>query len=1131
MPGDVSLKGIEFVIKGSTTNATSSIDTLIGRLNALQKALGNTSGLKKMTTSMNGLKKAVDDFAKADMKGTVSSLKELGKVSKSLEGLANMSKDLAAFARGMSKLAEHPEDLADVAVWLARIAEIDFSNLVEAGNAIKNITGAIQALTNGASGGGAEKQVSVFQRIGDALKNFGTSAAKGFGNLLTFPLKNAWENASGLVKSLGGVVSGFKRILGYRMIRSIIREITQGISEGIKNLYGWSKLMGGAVSASGETFSQSLDRITTSLAYFKNSVGAAVAPIIGALAPAIDFLIDKIVTLLNLINQLIARLAGATSWNKAIKKAQEFGAAAGGAGKAAKEALAYLAPFDELNRLPADNGSGGGGGGGGADYSGLFEEVMEFNEEIADFADKVRDAINRADWQGLGILIGNKINEIIDRIDFATLGTKVGEKINALFTTEYWTLKTINFQNIGKKIAEFLTGENGIGGALRAIDFTSIGGILAEKITMLPDILIGAINNLDFSVVGKSIGDFVRGFFDDMKEFVDNTDWGELFENIVTGIVEFFKGLDIGSVSESILGFLGSVVGAVVEGIDTLLIDVAEAITDPNTWALVVAWLQDLPAHFKNAAIKIANAFVSPIVEKWNSIVEQFNESGLSKLLGYNLKPINFEMIPEIPDSELNRNYNEAKAKIEAQSRQDPVNIIAEAIITKIQDKIKNKDRDIKDMTADVGEVDISGAPLEEIPSIGHITTTDIVNTLKSKIPSVGTVTETSVSAGVEAEVPSKADINSSTTRNLNVTPLVTSTANLMDSTISSFLTTPILAATGAISATVNALATQPKIDSTGNITKSQVGDGVKATIGSLGVITETANNAKLKTPQIPSTGDIVGTKNNNNLPKAIVDSTGKLVDSYVDNYKINKPDIASSGAIDYASVNAGINKPNINANGKVITASISDNVNKPTLDVNGEVGTITNVPQHLWIPYTYYEDPEGYGDTTIDYGDYSPEPGSDVHNDPTKPTGHVDRLASGGALYGGRWHDIPMAALGGRFHGSLFWAGEAGAELVGHAGNRTEVLNKSQLASTMYAAVSNALHGMSIKVASPSASAFGSDDGVDEETMYRAFRRALDETDFGGDVELDGETLYRAMVRRNNSNTRMTGVNAMAMA
>ena len=42
--------------------------------------------------------------------------------------------------------------------------------------------------------------------------------------------------------------------------------------------------------------------------------------------------------------------------------------------------------------------------------------------------------------------------------------------------------------------------------------------------------------------------------------------------------------------------------------------------------------------------------------------------------------------------------------------------------------------------------------------------------------------------------------------------------------------------------------------------------------------------------------------------------------------------------------------------------------------------------------------------------------------------------------------------------HGTLFRAGENGAEVVGHIGGRTEVLNRSQLASTMYYSVRSAM-------------------------------------------------------------------------
>ncbi len=68
-------------------------------------------------------------------------------------------------------------------------------------------------------------------------------------------------------------------------------------------------------------------------------------------------------------------------------------------------------------------------------------------------------------------------------------------------------------------------------------------------------------------------------------------------------------------------------------------------------------------------------------------------------------------------------------------------------------------------------------------------------------------------------------------------------------------------------------------------------------------------------------------------------------------------------------------------------------------------------------------------------------------------------KKADGGAFYNGSWHPVAQYAAGGfPSHGSLFVAGEAGSELVGHIGGRTEVLNQSQLASTMYSSVLSAM-------------------------------------------------------------------------
>lgn len=66
---------------------------------------------------------------------------------------------------------------------------------------------------------------------------------------------------------------------------------------------------------------------------------------------------------------------------------------------------------------------------------------------------------------------------------------------------------------------------------------------------------------------------------------------------------------------------------------------------------------------------------------------------------------------------------------------------------------------------------------------------------------------------------------------------------------------------------------------------------------------------------------------------------------------------------------------------------------------------------------------------------------------------------ATGGVYSNGSWKNISQYANGGSpSHGTMFVAGEAGAEIVGHINGKTEVLNQSQIASAIYSAVYSAM-------------------------------------------------------------------------
>ena len=446
---------------------------------------------------------------------------------------------------------------------------------------------------------------------------------------------------AGVVKTL---TNSFARILKFRVIRTIIKNISQAFSEGVKNVYAWSHATGG-------DFAAAMDKAKSSMSLFKNSIGAAVSPLLTALVPAFQAAVNAAVGLINILNQLFALLTGRGTWTRATAGADSFADAVGGAGGAAKEAMKYLAPFDELNRLDDNKGGGGGGGGGSTGGGGGFEEVPTFDSAIAGFAQAVRDAINAENWQALGTILGEKINEIVDWIPWGRLGTWIGEKINALFTTEYWTLKTINFQNIGAKVAEFLNN------ALANINFSNLGGIIAKKMTILPDLFIGAINNLNFSTVGKSIGDTIKGFFTNIGNWAAGIDFGEFAYNLITGLVDMLKGLDIGGIAKAGLVMFAQVGAGIANGLAGALGAIVDSITDffsseTGLWS------------------KVKNAFA----KKWNDFANWANQ-----FLPDKLKLPTVEIDVNTNPTLTNDGWNQWKQSVQNKGSNDPPSVSAKA--------------------------------------------------------------------------------------------------------------------------------------------------------------------------------------------------------------------------------------------------------------------------------------------------------------------------------------------------------------------------------------------------------------------------------------------------------------------
>ena len=455
-----------------------------------------------------------------------------------------------------------------------------FAGLLEKVQAVRNAM--VNIPSNGLSGlatipaklisgfGMAAGKVGEFaSRLKDAVGSRIKSGLQGIIN----SIKNVGKQSIFSTGAIGNLVNMIKRMALRMAIRAALNSVINGIKEGVNNLYNYSSVMGG-------TFANSIDRLSASFQYLKNSLGAMVSPIINALAPAVDFLIDKFVSLINIINMFFARLTGASTFTAAKKQATSYGGAisdAGGAAqKAAKEIRDATLGIDELNIIsqpePDTGSGGGGGGGGGASGAGDLFEELPIDSSIADFVDKLKAAFEAGDWKQLGTLIGEKFNEVVDSIDWSGIGHKMGYAFNGAIQTVYWVLKTADFTNLGKHLAEMINS------AVGEVDFTYIGRLLIRIITAALDFAIGLLGTIDWGLLGKSLGDFLIGAFKEAQEWLAKIDWGDAAYDMFHSILDFFASIDYATLAESFFKFLGTAIGAAATILNTFIVETIKSI-------------------------------------------------------------------------------------------------------------------------------------------------------------------------------------------------------------------------------------------------------------------------------------------------------------------------------------------------------------------------------------------------------------------------------------------------------------------------------------------------------------------------------------------------------------------------
>lgn len=893
--------------------------------------------------------------------------------------------------------------------------------------------------------GATGKAASSVDKLTSSLRSLKGALQTGSTGKLKKDMDDIDKSAKKADTTLGKLAKSIGRIAFYRAIRSAIRFVTDGFKEGLENAYQFSKVVGYELA-------DTLDRLATKGLTMKNQLGSAFGGLIMAAEPVLLQLIGLVTRAANALAQLMAIIGGRTTYLKAIDTVTEYGEAIGGAGQAAKEAMKYLAPFDELNRLPGDNGASGGGGSNVPDYSAMFEETpvaQALQDFVTDFKISVSDVL--FDWSdltgeqiaekvlaGLFMLTGAGVGFILGGVPGALIGSIIGLTLGLVADTLVFDHDGVLEQSeIAHGLQYVLNALAGgvigfmVGGPGGALIGASVGlglSLLADSAQLLPgegrinrDVLLDQLTVALGVLTGAVLGFTVGG------------PAGALIGAVVgLGITATITALKFDKTEGTLSGESGRT------GLDYFIVDVLGLPSDEQwrewgsgIWEKISDgvsagwhWLTD---GFKDIGTELYNIFIKPIVDTWNDFIA--NHPKIAKLLG-----LSQESGSAFPNNGETFSFD------------------VEGTITDIKDSIPTEKKTLANFKANIA----TG-----------------VDNIKDK-----------VSNAWEAVFGSKDSTAIDNSKIGTVAQMNSFTPNFRGSDATSDGKFPIISAVSRIN------------QFTPNFRgKDATSDGKFPIISSVSNFTAGKDGLSAAGRTLGTTANFNGRKDSLTDAQKQFNTRGNFMyrnDSLTDaqktfNSKANFNDWKDG--IDYT-----YNTPTLSVSGSITSGY--DNIpswNTPEVEC---IGVITG--------------------TTVNENGFS---------------GTGGKFAKGGAFYGGSWHDIPQAASGGKFHGTMFWAGENGPEVVGHAGGRTEVLNRSQLAATMYAAVSSALSGVQMRVTgmgnAPMTGA--GDESMSEDVLYRAMLRALNDSDaFPDEIDLDGAVVYRKMVQRNRMERARTGVNPM---
>jgi hypothetical protein len=316
----------------------------------------------------------------------------------------------------------------------------------------------------------ASKTSSRFKELGEKIKG-------RIDGIKTAVLPAIGEIKSTTLSAIGTLTKSIGRIAFYRTIRSAIKLFTSGIGEGIQNFVHYS--------ASAQA---AMDKFATASMYLKNSLGAALTPVIMNLIPKFVELVNVIVKGIEALSMWYAYINGNSTYTRA--KPDYFvhwGEDAEEATEKVKELKNSILGFDELNVLNDNNASYGSSGKNDlVNYGDMFEEAP-INMETVNTVQKIYDWVVKIAKVLAGIFIFKEIAGIINTLrSLGVLGKAGGFLITLAveFALVFGSMKNI-FKGEGTLKDWIVAGiATAAGVGIGAVTFGAAGVVIALGISV-----------------------------------------------------------------------------------------------------------------------------------------------------------------------------------------------------------------------------------------------------------------------------------------------------------------------------------------------------------------------------------------------------------------------------------------------------------------------------------------------------------------------------------------------------------------------------------------------------------------------------------------------------------------------